>query len=89
MCEYCGMVRCPSPCPGYLGVRSDGEKPISACALCQTSIYKDDIRFFNGELTVCEDCARYMGIDDLKLICNITSGEELLSSLGFVRQGGE
>jgi hypothetical protein len=53
------------------------------CRLCQSSIYKGEDYFSDGEVRICGDCARYISVDEIKALCGFGSEGELLERLGF------
>ena len=83
MCDACKMSICPPRCPEYRGRRAGFGSPSAACELCGAPIYKGESHFYNGEIRLCSDCARYISIDEINLICGFRNERELLLALGF------
>ena len=77
------MQFCPPRCPSYEGkIAGKGESTVR-CAICESLIYQGELRFFNGERAVCEDCARHIDADELCELNGLSDRWELLRMLGF------
>lgn len=85
MCDVCLRQFCPPSCPEYNGRSAARGEAVGACELCQTSIYKGEVYFSDGATRICEHCARYISVDEIKAICGFGSEGELLEQLGFER----
>ena len=85
MCDVCQRQFCPSSCPGYTGGSTAGGETSGVCELCQASIYKGEGFFSDGAVQICDECARYISVDDIKDLCGLGSEGELLERLGFER----
>jgi len=85
MCDICRMQICPPACPSYEGYRAGRGEPVGRCAVCESLIYQGEHHFYNGERSVCEDCARYIDTDELRELCDLSDVAELLCALGFRR----
>ena len=85
MCEICLMPFCPSSCPGYSREMAGRGKSVCECDVCGSSIFQGEEYLTNGEARICSDCARYIGMSELKAVCGFEKNDQLLQELGFVR----
>ena len=83
MCDVCRRQFCPPSCPEYRGRSAARGEAVGMCRLCQSSIYKGEDYFSDGEVRICGDCARYISVDEIKALCGFGSEGELLERLGF------
>ena len=80
------MQICPPPCPNFNNVRAGKGEAVGECAICQSLIYQGESRFFDGERSICADCAEYIDVDGLLRLYGFSGSGELLVSLGFARE---
>ena len=83
MCDFCQRRFCPPQCPEYSGEKAGLGKPVGNCEVCKSPIYKGESHFTNGETIVCLECAEYISLEEINLVCGFDGEKELLGALGF------
>jgi hypothetical protein len=59
---------------------------VGRCEICQSLIYQGESRYFDGERSICTECAEYIDVDELRDACGFSEKGELFGALGFAKE---